>query len=318
MISLTKYNRFPVCGWMVFCFLCLGLSIFATYSWAFDQQEEWLPQWKQLTLEGEKPLTRFLVKLQIDDGAALCPYPLSDIKMDNFRCPWPQDGVLLLSAETVTMSLVLPQEKYEHFVWFRAKNIEALQRVRWKKSGNKWLKLYVWQDRGVSRLSIRPREGEEIFSPGKWTKRYKSFYKYPLEVVRKTGKVISEPLSLIYLVSHLAHKGLKKKVSTLVFGKKGLHVVTVSFKKEKSTKIRFHEGSPHGPIKKKNKTGIYVYRIQAESVVGGRHHEAFSLIGLQHHIEIFVEPKSGIITRIRGDNDVVGHVDLRLVYVFKR
>ncbi len=317
---IPKHSRLLVCSGMAFCILCLLLSMFTALSYASNQlkDEEWLPQWKQLTLEGEKPLTRFLVKLTIDDGASLCPYPLNDIKLDDFRCPWPQEGVLLLSAETVTMSLVLPQEKYEHFVWFRPENIKALQRVRWKKSGNKWLKLYVWQNKGVSRLSIRPREGEEILSPAKWTKRYRSFYRYPLEVVRKTGKIVSEPLSLIYLVSHLAHNGIKEKVSILVFGKKCLHAVTVSFKKEKSSQIRFHESSPHGFVKKKKKTSSYIYRIQAQSVVDGRYQETFSLIGLQHHIEIFVEPKSGIITRIRGDNDVVGHVDLRLVYVFKR
>ncbi len=319
MILISSQQKIFVVKLLVI--LCLILIVIIPPSRAFNKKNEkhWLPEWKQLILEGEKPLTRFLVRLRIEDESSLLPYPLREIGRDEFKSFGSSKNILLLSAETVTMSLVLPQEKYEHFVWFRAEDMKAIQRVRWKKSGNKWLKLYRWKDKGVFRLTLKPRKGrEDALGPGKWTKHYSSFYEYQLENPKEAEKIVSEPLCLIYQVMRLAHQGLKSKVSMLVFGKKTMHTVTVSFKKKKVIKIRFNEDSSNGFISKMKKTAVFVYKICARPVAGTKHHETFSLVGLNHNIEIFVEPKSGIITRIRGDNDVVGHVDLRLVSVVKR
>ncbi len=271
--------------------------------------------WKELTLEGSKALTRFMVRVKFEDASGVCPFPFNTISAEHFRCPYPHGGITLLSAETVTMSLILPQEKYEHYLWFDPNRLEARQRARWKKSGKKWLKLYKWDKEGVFRLSIRPKdEMEETLDPSRWSKRYTSFYKYPMNISGTSKKlIVSEPLALIYIASKLGLGKKKEKTSLLVFGKKTLHNVTIRFLKEKEKKVCYQEQQGLGLHEVKGRAKLYVYGIEAEPVDASKYQEEFSLLGLNKNIEISVQVANGVIVRIRGDNDVIGHVDLKLI-----
>ncbi len=300
------------------CFLGVASADLASGDVVRDSN--WMPPWRELTFQGSKALTRFLVRLRLDRASGVCPYPVEDLSEGFIQCPLARKDALVIWAETVTMSLIFPQEKYEHFVWFDPASLAAFQRVRWKKSGNLWIKLYKWQENGVARLAVRPKGGQEELPPYEWKRRYTSFYLFSDSSKCSKGKTISEPLVLVYLASWLGANCLKGPVSLCVFGKKVVHLCVLEKEREKNEKVRFilHEGDSQKKVKEKRR--VIVYSLKASSSHSGKdgRKEPFSLLGLQQNIEIHVEADSGMPIRIRGDNEVLGHIDLYLVEVRKR
>ncbi len=279
-----------------------------------------MPGWSEILLEGSKPLTRFLVRVRLNKAQGVCPYPLNEMKTPFLACPIESPDVLLISAETVTMSLLLPQEKYEHFVWFRPDTGEALQRLRWKKSGQEWLKLYRWEKEAVKRLSIRPKnEKEKQEWPSNWSKRRISSYPVFKNKPSEGAEHLSEPLVLLYLACRAGMRRIASPEKVLLFGKKGTHEVVLKFKKHKRMKINYIERIGGQERPKREKVQVFVYTLSSrQPETNYIHRERFSLLGLQRDIEIYVDVKRGMVVRIEGENDVVGKVDLRLVSVTLR
>ncbi len=312
------FNHFS-CALAFFLYLSLFLIMSAPAQAGSSGAGYWLPAWQELLFQGAKPLTRFLVRIKVQDAMGLCPYPMSDIDTHFIECPLDSRGVLLLSAETVTMSLLLPQEKYEHYVWFRPGTLEVLQRVRWKKNGQKWIKLYRWGREEVSRLSIRPRCEAEQDDPGRWTKRAISLYRFRKTESCRCRAGFSGPLVLVYLA---AREGFHRDISPVdvcVFGKKALHRVKLRFQQAKRMKIDYIEKSERGRKRVRERTIVYVYTISSKRVGPAQaHHEPFSLLGLKKNIKIYVDVKRGTVVRVTGKNDLVGEVDLRIVALTMR
>ncbi len=305
-------------------FLILQIFMLAPYFWirlSSCEQLPWIPSWKEVTYQGSKPLTKLLVHISIDHAFGKCPYPLKEAASGFIVCPLDCKNCLLISAETVTMSLFFPQEKYEHFVWFDLGNLDAIQRVRWKKSGNRWLKLYRWKDTGVERLVIRPRsEGQEDLLPSKWSRRYKSFYSYPNAFISLDDKRISEPLALFYLVSRLGATQSMKSVRLYVFGKKALHQVGIRFKKTVHERISYEQiGHLYSKRVKDRRRKLFVYTLSSSCICQkGKKKEYFSLLGLEKNIEFHVDPTTGLIQKIKGDNQLLGHIELDIKKALER
>ncbi len=312
----------------VFFLSCALFPLFLLTAWpgaAFSkksgpERSYFMPRWSEIILEGSRPLTRFLVRVRLSKAKGICPYPLSEMKIPFLTCPIESPDVLLISAETVTMSLLLPQEKYEHFVWFRPDTGEALQRLRWKKSGKEWLKLYRWEEDAVKRLSIRPKnEKEKEEGPSGWSKRYISFYPLSKSTPSEGEAALSEPLVLLYLAAHAGMSRATSPEKVRLFGKKGVHEVVLRFKKRKRIKLDYTERVDGQERSRREKARVFVYTISSRQPETGHiHRERFSLLGLQQDIEIYVDVKRGMVVRIEGENDLVGKVDLRLVSVTLR
>ncbi len=305
-------------------FLILEIFMLTPYFWirlSWCEQSPWIPSWKEVTYQGSKPLTKLLVRVSIDHAFGKCPYPLKEAASGFLSCPLDCKHCLLISAETVTMSLFFPQEKYEHFVWFEPGDLDTIQRVRWKKSGNRWLKLYRWTEEGVERLVVRPRsEGQEDLLPSRWSRRYKSFYSYPNSFISLDYKGISEPLALFYLVSRLGAKQSKERVRLYVFGKKTLHQVGIRFKKTVHERINYEQaGQQYIKRVKDRRKELFVYTLSSSCVCPkGKKKEPFSLLGLQKNIEFHVDPTTGLILKIKGDNQLLGHIELDLKKALER
>jgi len=316
----------PRKGGVLFFFSAL-FSLFLLTTWpgaAFSKKsgpESYLmPRWSEIILEGSRPLTRFLVRVRLSKAQGVCPYPLSEMKTPFLACPMESPGVLLISAESVTLSLLLPQEKYEHFVWFRPDAGEALQRLRWKKSGKEWLKLYRWEEAAVRRLSIRPKnEKEKEEGPPNWSKRYISLYPVSKSTSSEGVAVLSEPLVLLYLAARAGMSRATSLEKVVLFGKKGIHEVVLRFKKRKRIKLKYIERVDGQERLRREKAQVFIYTISSRQPETGHiHRERFSLLGLQQDIEIYVDVKRGMVVRIEGENEVVGKVGLRLVSVTLR
>ncbi|NPA95900.1 MAG: hypothetical protein GXO58_10795 [Thermodesulfobacteria bacterium] len=279
-------------------------------------QDAWSAPWQELTFEASKTLTRILVRVELHSGRGYCPYPIDILAKGFMSCPLKDDRAMVISEETVTMSLIFPQKKYEHFVWFDPLSLDAIERVRWKKSGSRWIKLYKWQAKGVARLAIRPGDASEDLPPFKWKRRYSSFYRFGKDVgsVCGKGQGVSEPLVLVYLASRLGEARQLGERTLCVFGKKVLHRCKIEGKGEESVKVRYLAITPKGKKKVKERKKVLVYSVRPVTLEASQSRtEPFSLLGLKRNIEIFVEAGTGIPVRIRGDNDVMGHIDLRLV-----
>ncbi len=305
---------------LFFLFLLSAWPGAASSKKSTPEKSFFMPRWSEILLEGSRPLTRFLVRVRLSKAQGICPYPLSEMKTPFLACPMKSPGVLLISAETVTMSLLLPQEKYEHFVWFRPDTGEALQRLRWKKSGQEWLKLYRWEKDAVRRLSIRPKnEKEKDEGPKEWSKRYISSYPLFKNTPSEGEAALSEPLVLLYLASRAGMSRATSSEKVLLFGKKGINEVVLRFKKRRRIRINYTERVDGQERSRREKAQVFVYTLSSRQPETGHiHQERFSLLGLQRDIEIYVDVKRGMVVRIQGENDVVGKVDLRLVSVILR
>jgi hypothetical protein len=269
--------------------------------------------WKELIFEGSKASTRFLAEIRLTSNKKFCPHPLDPISTGFLNCPMVNRNAWILTAETVTFSLILPQDKYVQYVWFNPLDLRAYQRIRWRRTATPWIKIYKWQRNGVSREKFRPAMAEEASkTPDKWSKKTNSFYKYPRDM--EDCHVISEPTLLFYLLSSLDTAGMGSPFELCVFGKKQLHRLTISPERSQALKITYKIQRPGQEKIVDKKVKTLVFGITSASVPSDdKDHEIFSLLGLQKKIRLYLDPSSHLPLRITGVNKNLGELEFELI-----
>ncbi len=269
--------------------------------------------WKELYFQGGKGFSRITASVRLRPSREFCPKSIKNAVSDFMPCPLPGRDLGIISVETAVSTLIPPQSEYSQHVWFNTKTGSALQRIRLKNGTHPWLKAYRWQEDGVSRLKIRPDKPEEFsLPPDKWNKRHASFFKYPQKEV-KACPVISESTVLLHLLSMIDVGKTRFPFQLCVFGKKRLHRVTVHLAKLKPLKIAFESYGLQGERRIEKTIKPLVFLITSASMdKKGEKDEAFSLLGLQDDIYIFLDPGTRLPVRLIGQTKRFGEMIIAL------
>ena len=266
--------------------------------------------WTGLVFKNSNILTTIVLKIMLHFNDNFYP----NVTKPGFcMYPVPGKGIRVITVETEISGLIYPYVEYVQHVWFNQSTGQAYQRIRLRRGRVQWIKGYKWNNKGVFRDKLQPAtpaEGKK--SPANWTHETKAFYPYPKDL--GACRVISEPTVIFYLLSRLAQKDIRACPEICVFGKKQIH--RLSIKQETSVPIRvsykIHPSRYHdisGPILKAE-----VFSIADEPVPsGGMNHEAFSILGLQKDIRIYIDPSRHIPVQVSGINKKLG----RLVFELK-
>jgi hypothetical protein len=218
----------------------------------------------------------------------------------------------LMAVEMKAEGLFFLNEQYAEKIWFHAGDGRAYRRIRWRKGGDPWVKIYAWTEKGVRRQKIQPAGREESKQdPVKWTKTTESFYPHPPDTV--SSEVISDPALLLYLLSALDPLNLKSPFEIRVFGKEQLHLLTCRREKSLPLTVSFKTHSSSGVAGTNTTITPFVFSIEAESPGSQvRNPETFSLLGLQKNIRIYLDPSTHLPVRVSGRNSIWGELILDL------
>ncbi len=310
-------------------FLCIAsLSIASLQVMASDTRDQSIGHglhlrpkspWRELYFQGGKGFTRIAASVRLRSPLGFCPSNLSKPLSGFAPCPLEGPDIRVLSVESAVSTLIPPQEEYIQHVWFNRKTMNTYQRIRWKKGSRPWIKTYTWGKTGVQRLKLQPSGPMELpFSPDKWTKKHKSFFTYPRGGRTGCG-IISEPTILLYLASVMDPKRTSFPFELCVFVKKQLHKVTMRLVRLKPMKVSFESYGLQGQHRVEKTVKPLVFFITSSPVdPEDKKHEAFSLLGLQEEIYIFIDPETGLPVRIIGKTKRIGDMVLALTGAWLR
>ena len=84
------------------------------------------------------------------------PAPMTDglLSKDGGRpCGVFRDGqeMKLMAVDLRAEGLLFFDEQYTEKIWFNAADGRAYRRIRWRKEGDPWVKIYSWAEKGVRR-----------------------------------------------------------------------------------------------------------------------------------------------------------------------
>lgn len=268
--------------------------------------------WTELIFKGSKLTTRITVKIQLSSGDLS-----AKSESDPHNCSEIVTADKLLTVQSASKGMTSSQSKYEEKIWFNETAIQPVKRDRLNSGNEPWVKSYCWENEGVRRQRIQPgTSSEKKQSSTDWKKRDESFYKYPIEV---TGcDTISDPSLVFYMLSTMEFDRQQKPFKMCVFGRKQLHRLTIGLEKDSSLKVAYKDRSSSGEVAVEDKINPVVYSMTTETFApDNKKPEAYSFLGLNKDIRIYMDPAKRLPVRISGTNNSVGELVLDLKTLFK-
>jgi len=267
--------------------------------------------WTELVFKGSKLMTNITVKIQLSSADQLSgsQSPNGGTGLDDCSKAVTGDKVLTVQSSS---SGVGSSGQYEEEIWFDGKALQPGKRIRLSGGNDPWVKSYCWEDNGVRRLKILPgKSSEKKQSPSNWKKRSESFYEYPADA---TGcATILDPSVVFYMLSALDLKSQEKPMEICVFGRKQLHRVTVRQEKPSSLKVAYKERSASGESTVKEKITPVIFSMTTKALgANKKKSEAYSFLGLNKDIRIFMDPDKRLPVKIIGTNNSIGELVLDL------
>jgi hypothetical protein len=295
-------------------FFLAGVGLTATVfaaspGWASSPKDA---GWTSLTFNASRMLAKLTVQIKIQS-----PAPMTDGLLTRMGAGLTGSAATVKKMKLMAVDLRAEgqsffNEQYSEKIWFDAVDGQAYRRIRWRKGGDPWVKIYSWTDQGVRRQKIQPAGRYERNQPPiKWTRSSESFYPYPQNTVK--SRAISDPTCLLYLLSSLDPQNLKSPVEIFVFGKEQLHRLTCRREKSPPLTVSFNTHSSAGTARINATISPIVFSVTAESsAYAGRESETFSLLGLEKDIRITVDPSTHLPIRVSGKNPLWGELVLDL------
>ena len=268
--------------------------------------------WTELIFTGSKFLSSVTVKIQLSS----VDQALGDISTKRETgladCVETGNGRKLLTVQFSSTGVGASEGTYEENIWFNEKDIHPDRRIRLNSGDGPWVKIYCGEEKGVRRLKILPgKPSEKKYPPSKWTERTESFYEYP---AGSAGcATISDPSLIFYMLSTLDLARLQEPVEICVFGRKQLHRVTIRQEKPSSLKVAYKVRSANNEVSVEDTITPVVFSITAEPFSPGQDKpEAYSFLGLNKDIRIFMDAEKRLPVRISGSNNSIGDFVLDL------
>jgi hypothetical protein len=268
--------------------------------------------WTSLTFNYTGILTKLTVEMKMQSPAALNDRLLTRLGASLREWETAIKEMRLMTVDLKTEGRFIFNEQYTEKIWFNPFDGRAYCRIRYLKSGDPWVKIYSWTDRGVHRKKIQPAdERESRQDPVKWTKLKESFYPYPDSMVHSPN--VSDPLFLLNYVPGLISLGPKVHSQILVFGKEQLYRLTCRREKSYPMTVSYKSHTPAGAADIQKTLLPLIFSVTAEPYsYKNKDSEAFSLLGLQEDILIYLDPATYLPIRISGRNAIWGELILDL------
>ena len=267
--------------------------------------------WTELVFKGSKLMTNITVKIQLSSADQLSGSQSPNIGTGLDDCSKAVTGDKVLTVQSSSKG-VGSSGQYEEEVWFDGKALHPGKRIRLSGGNDPWVKSYCWEDNGVRRLKIFPgKSSEKKHPPSKWTKRSESFYEYPVDSAGCA--TILDPSVVFYMLTTLDLSSQKEAMEICVFGRKQLHRVTIRQEKNSSLKVAYKERSASGEGRVKDKITPVVFSISTKALPATKQKpEAYSFLGLNKDIRIFMDPEKRLPVKIIGTNNSIGELVLDL------
>jgi len=268
--------------------------------------------WTSLTFNDSRMLAKLTVQVKIQS-----PAPMTDGLLTRMGAGLTGSAATGKKMKLMTVDLraegrTLFNEQYSEKIWFNAVDGRAYRRIRWRKGGAPWVKIYSWTDHGVRRQKIQPAgRSENNETPIKWSRTSESFYSYPPNLGH--SKAVSDPMFLLFLLSSLESPEQKSPFEIFVFGKEQLHRLTCRREKSSPLAVSFKIHSSAGEVGINHPVQPIVFSVAAEPFASkGKKLETFSLLGLEKNIRITLDPVTHLPIRVSGRNSLWGELVLDL------
>lgn len=308
MAFLNKYARIS---------LALSFLVMGQAATALAVNPGWVASpkgacWTGLTFNHSKMPVKLTVQIQIQSPAPMTDGLLTRMGEGLSGSSEPVKKMKLMAVDMKAEGLSFFNEQYTENIWFDAEDGRAYRRIRWRKEGDPWVKIYSWTDNGVRRQKIQPASRDESKqAPIKWTQTTESFYPHPQNSVYSGA--ISDPTLLLYFFSVLEPQNLKSPFEICVFGKEQLHRLTCRLEKSLPMTVSFKIHSSSGVAGMNTAIKPLVFSVEAKSSASkDRKAETFSLLGLQKDIRIYLDPATHLPIRVSGRNSIYGELILDL------
>ena len=268
--------------------------------------------WSDLIFKGSKYLTSFKVEMQLESMADSSGNISSPAGRELGTCPNTVHDGMLLTIKSTSQGLG-DEDKYEERVWFKEQDGLPYKRNRLNQGDGFWVKTYCWEEMGVRRQKVVPKNLAEEQQPQTlWSERTESLYRYP---ENRTGcSTISDPALILYKVSNLAPFIGHDPLQLCVFGKKQLHRLTIRQEGAPPLEVAYTvRSATQKETVVEGRIVPLVYAVTSENIAtANQTPEAFSLFGLQKDIRIYLDPEKGIPVRISGTVSRIGTLDLEM------
>lgn len=295
--------------------LFMGGVFQAGEAFAIDPSGITLPQnarWTSLTFSNSGFLTTLTVQIKMQSPVLMNNGFLAKVGASFTASESAVKEMRLMTVDLKTEGRFFFNEQYSEKIWFNPIDGRAYRRIRWLKSGNPWVKIYCWTDHGVRRKKIQPADQREINQdPIQWSKITESFYLYPTNAIY--SKSITDPTFLLSFVSTLAPLNPKIPHEISVFGKEQLYRLICRREKSWPMAVSYNSHTSSGVVRINKTLTPIVFSLAVESYSHkNTKAEAFSLLGLQEDIRIYLDPATYLPIRISGRNAIWGELVLDL------
>ena len=309
MAFFNKYARISLALSFLFGVGQTATALAVNPGWASSQKDA---RWTGLTFNHSRMLVKLTVQIQIQSPAPMTDGLLTRMGVGLTGSSETVKKMKLMAVDMRAEGLSFFDEQYTEKIWFNAGDGRAYRRIRWRKEGDPWVKIYCWTASGVRRQKIQPASHDESKqAPMKWTQTTESFYPHPKNTVY--SEAISDPTLLLYLLSVLEPRNMKSPFEIYVFGKEQLHRLTCHQEKSLPMSVSFKLHSSSGVVGVNSTIKPLVFSIETESLASKDiKHETFSLLGLQKEIRIYLDPSRHLPIRVSGRNSIYGELILDL------
>lgn len=267
--------------------------------------------WSALSFSGAKLGTTLKVSVRLGPAAETAKLqPWADLPQSAAYASTPGQTALL--STSLSVKGVLRNSRYSEGLWFDQSG-STQKRLRYnQKPGDYWLKEYCWKKDGVRRSKLAPaNEEEKLQGPKDWSEQSSSWYALPQVPAQCTG--ISDPALLVVLASAMAREPQQRSLSLCTFGRRQLFQLEMTRETGDTQAVSYQILQDDRPAQERSgRIQPLVYRITARQMQADGMSEAFSLMGLEENIRIFVDPATALPIRLSGTARMAGKVDLEL------
>lgn len=267
--------------------------------------------WSALSLSGTKLGTTLRVNVRLGPAAEVAELePWTGLPQTAACGPPPEQAAML--STSLSIKGLLRNSRYSEGLWFDQAG-SAYKRLRYNQEpGKYWLKEYCWKKNGVHRSKLAPADEEEkLHKPGAWQEQTSSWYALPERPAQCTS--LSDPALLIVLASTMAQEPQERSLSLCTFGRRQLFQLEMTRETGEAQAVSYRILQDSRPAQERSgRIKPLVYRITAQQVQTDDMTEAFSLMGLEEDIRIFVDPATYLPIRLSGTARMAGKVELDL------
>ena len=266
-----------------------------------------LPKWRELTLE-LSPAIVVKAKLKASIGKEALHELLNRPKA---LVPANDSPLYHLTVET-RLKWFLSSKTWLGNLWLEP-NMQALQRTRIKYGKKGSYKLYRYAQHGVYRIRKEPRNKENAFQPPEnWLKSKESFYPFPPGVRQECG-IITDPYSILLLISNDFPPKGQSSASLCMFNKKNLY--RVKFERAGTQPLQV-DYVIKGSKKKHIKTTVKAEKILVRpSAYEPGTDEAFEFLGMEGEITLLRDPDTHYLLQVIGTVPEFGRAKLGLTKI---